>query len=342
MRKRNVLSFLIVILIGIAAGAVYFFCFYYEKPETAVRHAMDSVKKEDAKTAEQYLDYGLIYDGHEEDMVYQAILRDFNYEITEIEQNGASAVAALCISNRDMEQLYGEFVVDAYQLVISDAYQTEENRKGQEALKTEIDAMLLEKLTEGQTDTRSENIQVEMKRTGRSWYMDIDHEDLDAIYGGYLSAREAADNVLGDLSTETLGNLEKAYQKNIDDANHVLRNAVHYIVDDVWNDRLCQIVSCINAGTDVDGNEYDIEAGIEDLNERLKEKDQYDEYIAALDDINYSSIKTYWNQLTESLDILTQEIEEEQPEPLDFDYIPDTAAFEAAMEQFVKMIYPQE
>lgn len=341
MRKQTILSFLLVILFGIAVGTFYFRNFYFEEPEKAVTEAFDSVIAQDDEKAVKYLDYWMLYGGHHEREVYQAIMRDFQYEIKEVQQNDASAVATVTVSNRDMEEIYGQFVVDAYQLVISDAYQPEQERMGQDKMKQEIDALLLKYLTDGQTKTRSADIKIDMSRVGRSWYLTIDDEDLDAIYGGYVTAQKAADNVLGDLSTEALANLEKAYQRNIDDTKHVLRNAVHYIVDDIWNQILCNIVSCINAGTDVNGEAYDIDAGMAELDERLKEKEQYDTYIEALDDVNYSEIKEVWQSLTDACNALVTELKEENPEPVDFDYIPDTTAFEDAMQRFVKMVYPE-
>lgn len=342
MKKREVLSFLIVIMIGMMLGAIYFVNFYYEKPERVVTDAMDSVIAQDADTAEKYLDYWKLYGGNNEQKIYQAIMKDFSYEVKNVSQSGAEATAELIVSNRDMETIYGQFVVSAYQLVISDAYQPEEKRMGEDMLKQAIDEMLLETLTESETDLRLAEISVDMTRRGRSWYMYFDHDDLDAIYGGYLSAQEAADNVLGDRSTEALANLEKAYQSNIDDARHVLRNAVHYMVDDIWNGVLCNIVSCINAGTDIKGEEYDIEAGMAELGELLKDREQYDTYIDALDDVNYGDIKDGWKQLTDACDALIQELEEKQPEPVDFDYIPDTTEIEKAIHCFVYLVYPEE
>lgn len=342
MRKRIVLSFFVVIALGILLGTVYFKYFYFEEPEDAIVKAMDSIVNQDAETAEKYVDYWSIYSGHSDRQLYEEIMRDFSYELKSVEQDGSSAVAELTVSNRDIEALYGQFVVKAYQLVISDAYQPEDERMGDAALKEEIDKMLLDDLAAGEAKMRSGDIEIEMNRKGRSWYLKLDHDDLDAIYGGYLSAEEAADNVLGDRSTEALANLEAAYQSNIDDANHVLRNAVHFMVDEIWNDLLCNIVSCINAGTDVNGEDYDLEAGMEQLQTLLAERESYDTYISGLDDVNYSQIKESWKSLTDSCDELVQELLEEQPEPVDYDYLPDTTAFENAMKEFVALIYPQE
>lgn len=342
MRKRKIVSFLIVIILGIGIGAYYFTNFYYEKPEDAVTNAFDYVIAQNGEKAEAYLDYWQLYGGHHDKSIYQAIMKDFTYELQDIRQSGSEATALLKVSNRDTEAIYGRFVVDAYQLVISDAYKPEAERMGETKMKETIDALLIDYLTNKEADMRSSEIQIDMQRNGRSWYLNIDHEDMDAIYGGFLTAQEAADNVLGDLSTEALANLERAYQQNIDDAHHILRNAVHYVVDDIWNATLCDIVSCINAGTDVDGNEYDLKAGMEKLDKLINDRAEFDSYIEALDDVNYSEIKKGWQSLTQACDELIQELKENDPEPLDYDYIPDTADFENAMEHFVKLVYPEE
>jgi hypothetical protein len=292
MKKQTLLSFFIVIIVGSIIGMIYFHFFYYEKPEKALNDALAYVTQQNEEAAEKYLDYQKLYGSQSDSEIYQAIMRDFSYEVKAVKQDGASAEATVTVSNRNMETIYGQFVVDAYQRVIEDAYQPEETRKDQTELKQELDDLLVSYLTDGETDIRSEEITIQMSRVGRSWYLNLDDDNLDAIYGGYLTAKQAADNVLGDLSTEALDNLEAAYQQKINDADHVLRNAVHYIVDDIWNDRLCNIVSCINAGTDTEGQDYDIEAGMQDLDEKLQELDECDDYIMELDDVNYSEIKT--------------------------------------------------
>lgn len=340
-KKKTVLPFLIVIVIGLAMGLVCFFNFYFEKPEQAVQKAMDSVIRRDAETASTYLDYQQIGGNEENAALYDALLKDVHYTIDAVTKDGKEAEAKLTVSNRDMEEIYGKFVIDAYQLVISESSKSKEEQVGEEALKEKMDDMLLDAIKNQKTSDRVRTIDVKMHRQGRSWYLELTKDNLDAIYGGYLSSEEAAESILGDRSEASLEKLEKAYQSNIDDAGLVLKNAAHFVVDRIWNDTLRQIVSCINAGKDVNGEDYDIEKGMEELDKRMIQREQYDVYITHLED-QYQDAKDAWRQLTSDCDALVQELKEQQPEPLDYDYLPDTSQLEASMAAFIKIAYAEK
>jgi hypothetical protein len=267
-------------------------------------------------------------------------MRDFSYEVTGIDSKDKThATATINVSNRDIETLYGNFVVDAYQFVISEAYRSESERLSNEDLRRTIDEMLMEDLADKEVHLRPREIQVEMTRADKTWFIDFDQADFDAIYGGYLTAHENAQTLLGDMSGQALVNVENAYASNIDDADHVLRNAVHFIVDDLWNGVLCNVVSCINAGTDRQGNDYDLEQGLKQLDAMMTEKVTYDVYIGNLSEIEYGTIKSGWKNLSDILSKLVQEIKAAEPKPVDYNYMPDTSKFEAAMDQFSDLIY---
>lgn len=341
MKKRIIaLLFVLLLLAAAAAAVVYFVVFRYDRPEKDLKLALDGMMTRNGEVAGRYMDYASFDSLGGEGMLRDSLLRDFSYEVTDIDiQDKTHAAATIAVSNRDIETLYGNFVVDAYQFVISEAYRSESERLSDEDLRRKIDEMLMEDLADNEVHLRPREIQVEMTRTDKTWFIDFDSSDFDAIYGGYLTAHEHAQTLLGDMSGQALVNVENAYAGNIDDADHVLRNAAHFIVDDLWNGVLCNIVSCINAGTDRQGGDYDLEKGLKQLDAMMTEKVTYDVYIGNLSEIEYGSIKTGWKNLSDTLSKLVHEIKAANPKPVDYDYLPDTSKFEAAMDQFIGQIY---
>ena len=157
-----------------------------------------------------------------------------------------------------------------------------------------------------------------------------------------MTAQEDAQELLAD-SGSSLESIEEAYQQQIDDAGNMLKNAAHFIVDDLWNGELCNVISCINAGTDTDGNEYDLEQGMENVDSLMEDKlAQYDTQINDLDSNKYKDIIDAWNIYKSELNYLVEDIKENDPNPKDYYYHPDTAGFESAMNNFVNLVYNEE
>lgn len=340
MKKRIIALVLLLAFLAFGALAVYFVFFRYDRPEKDLKLALDGMMTRNGEVAGRYMDYASFDRLGGEGTIRDSLMRDFSYEVTSVDSTDKThATATIAVSNRDIETLYGNFVVDAYQFVISEAYRNEAERLSDDDLRRTIDEMLMEDLADKEVHLRPREIQVEMTRADKTWFIDFDKADFDAIYGGYLTAHENAKTLLGDMSGQALVNVENAYASNIDDADHVLRNAVHFIVDDLWNGVLCNIVSCINAGTDRQGNDYDLDKGLRQLDAMMTEKVTYDVYINNLSEIEYGAVKTGWKNLSDTLGKLVNEIKAAKPEPVDYDYLPDTSKFEAAMDQFVGLIY---
>ena len=339
MKKRVIPVLLCIIVLLLALVFIIFRRFYYNKPEKDLTRALDSVMAQNAEEAGKYLDYQAFYGLGGDEAVCRALMRDFSYQLDEMDQKNKYATAHVTVTNRDIESIYGKFVVEAYQLVISEAYKPEESRLDQESLRQEINTLLVNNLNQTEAGEVSSQIDIEMVRSGRSWYLMFDDSDYDAIYGGYLTARSKAEALLGDMSAESLKNIEDTYQENIDDTEHVLRNAVHFVVEDIWNQTLCNIVSCINAGTASDGQDYNLKEGLKTLDSLMTQKVQYDVYISGLTGDENQPVKDAWNQLSEALSALVTDIKTADPEPTDYDYIPDTSAFETELNKFVKLIY---
>lgn len=342
MKNKNfVFSLLIVVIIGFMVGILCFRFLYTSDPEKDLTTAMNHLASQHRFRASRYLDYDGLYNSIGEKKISSAVMRDFQYEIKEVRHvdREPEAAADILVRNRDMEKLYGNFLMDAYELAASNASKGESAQISEKKLKKQINEMLLQRLKEDSSQMTEKTITVELYRKGRHWWVDLDQEDFDAICGGYLTAQEEAVETLGNLSAEALGRLEADYSIQIDNPWYILRNSVHFIVEDVWNDTLCDIVSSINAGTDQNGKEYDFTAGKQKLEKLMQQKQSFDTNIKAITDPEYEESVKAWNNVSAELDKLVKELEEKEAEPMDFDYLPDTSAFEESMKAFVNIVY---
>ena len=333
--------FLPVVFIALAVlisvgGYEYYENVYLEKPEESVTKAFDSIQSGDGYEAERYLDYSAITDKVGSKDIFNAVIRDFGYEINECETDGDKGKAVLQVQNRDFSILYGNYVIDAYSYVLQHSDMNEDD------MKEKLDSIFVDEMENGKASTVISLITVELNRKGRVWTVSLDDSDIDSILGGYVTAQEDAQELLAD-SGSSLESVEEAYQQQIDDAGNMLKNAAHFIVDDLWNGELCNVISCINAGTDTDGNEYDLEQGMENVDSLMEDKlAQYDTQINDLDSNKYKDIIDAWNIYKSELNYLVEDIKENDPNPKDYYYHPDTAGFESAMNNFVNLVYNEE
>ena len=278
MKKSIIQKIIILIVIVIAGGFMIYRLFYYDR-RVLFRSALSAISKGNAAEASKYVDYDSLYQYIGDESVYKLIMRDFSYEVKSVNQNDISAIAVVNVSNRNIEELYGNFVVEAYQMVLTDAYLSGEEKAGEDLLSDVINEMYIDYLSEEDAAIRTMELTIPMTREGRTWNLSMTDSDFDAVTGGFITAKKNADKVLGDMTSQSLVKIEEAYQKSINDAQHILRNSAHFIVEDLWNGNLCDIVSCINAGTAANGSEYDLEKGLKSLDDLMTEKVTYDVYM---------------------------------------------------------------
>ena len=342
MKPGRIISLIIIVVIGILAGRFAFERLYYDKPEEDFVRAFDALKSNSKEEAKKYIDYNSFWSAAGSEEFYRALISDFEYTLDAVETDESDsrrALAHVTVSNRDFKKIYGEFVVIAYQKAIDNTYA--EYPLAEDELKAEIDAFLLEMLKNEETDKQVYELTLNMTRSERSWYIETADSDIDLIFGKFLTARTNAETVLGDMSSEALATLESAYKEVFNDSMKMIRNTAHFIVDDIWNGNLRHIVSCIDAGTDADGGEYDLEEGLKQLDYLRTELIRFDINIESLEGDEYAEIKTAWNGFMQELDRFADEIIAADPEPEDYDYEPDPSALISAMQKFSDLAYDQ-
>ena len=246
------------------------------------------------------------------------------------------------MSNRDFGTRYGEFISEAYQLILNNAGKPANLQVDEKVLRSQVDDMFQAYLQENDDNRITQNIRVDLKRKDRHWHAVFSSEAADAIAGGYFSASEKANEILS-MDPEVIPSMiEQTFSGNRDMEDIEIREAIHYAADEVWNQCLRHMVSAINAGADANGKDYDMAAGWDMLDACMEKMAAYTAFFKNLTDPKHDDVKDNWEKMDQELNRLVEEMRKEDPKPMDFDYLPDTTGFEEALNQTIASIYKDE
>ncbi|MBR3280931.1 MAG: hypothetical protein IKI57_03680 [Clostridia bacterium] len=91
-------------------------------------------------------------------------------------------------------------------------------------------------------------------------------------------------------------------------------------VTEIWNELFVNISSYIYDGTDCMGREFDLERAMKKAEKAMEHRDEYNEYVKALDDSKYADLKEAWNNLLNEIDTLYAQIKDNPPKASDSSY----------------------
>ncbi len=91
-------------------------------------------------------------------------------------------------------------------------------------------------------------------------------------------------------------------------------------VTELWNELFVNISSYIYDGTDCMGREFDLERAMKKAEKAMEHRDEYNEYVKALDDSKYADLKEVWNNLLNEIDNLYAQIKNNPPKATDTTY----------------------
>ena len=109
-------------------------------------------------------------------------------------------------------------------------------------------------------------------------------------------------------------------------------------VTEIWNEVFCNISWYINDGTSSTGEDVDIEYTLNKADKLMSKRDEYNDYINALEGEEYSQIKYIWEKLIGEIDRMYARIKEETPRKADNTYEYSTGNFSEYSDDFKKEI----
>ncbi len=117
-----------------------------------------------------------------------------------------------------------------------------------------------------------------------------------------------------------------------------LNNISKDFVTEIWNDVFCNISWYVKYGTSSTGENLDIEYTLNKADNLMSKRDEYNDYINALEGEEYSQIKYIWEKLIGEIDRMYARIKEETPRKEDKTYEYSTGNFSEYSDDFKKEI----
>lgn len=334
MQYKKYLLVPLAILIGLLLGLSIYETYMSDEPMEDVTKGIESMIAGDGETAALYMNYGDVAAVVPSESYRQILTENLSCEVLSISRKGNEGSAEILVRNLEKGTAYPDFVRMAAQKV----FDVKASGKNEKKLAETLDQLEIEALSQAMEPVEVA-MTVPLTRYGKIWYFELTDDQIDAMLGGFVSARAQALQVVADVEKGSLEMLKEVYGLDLDDGLQILMSAGHYVVSEVWDDVLCDIVSCINAGTDSKGESFDLEKGMKKLTKVLEDKAKYDKMVDGVSKKDYKSEKKMWKTLSGALDDLVTEIRDHDPEPEDYSYQPDTAAFTEAMNAYVSAVF---
>ena len=300
-----------------------------QSPEQAVKSAFDAIKKNDSKTASNYVNYQELLKagksgeeasdselGAESDKMAESILRHFDYKIITSSEKGDSATVKVEITNIDMKAIMVDFISEVFTLGFSGL--------NEETMDAQLNNKFNELINRADNKTVTKTVDLKLTKSGSSWKIAMGKEAADAIFGGMLSIAE-------DLNSSFGG----------DDDSDKLSEIESWLTDDIWNKGFCDISWYASSGTGSTGETLDIDFTLSQLDAAMEKKAEYDAYINSLDN-EFSHLKEVWKKLSPEIDTLYAQIKKTKPVANDTSTGIDTGKFTQYEEAFSDALYDKD
>ncbi|QIB68562.1 DUF5105 domain-containing protein [Aminipila butyrica] len=284
-----------------------------ESPEQAVKNALGAIKNMDTKTASKYLDYEELMNRSEageaamdadSEAMAKLMLENLEYKIVSSEVDEDSAIVKTEITNTDMSKIMADFFPQLFGLAFSGL---SEDQLGDKTM--EIFTNLMNR-TDNKTVTNT--VDIKLSKDENSWKIDANDELTDAIFGGLLSVSE-------DIGS---GGEDKLSEIN------------NWLIEDIWNNGLCEISYYTYDGTSSTGDTIDMDFTLSQFDVAMGKKAAYDKYINSLEGEQYAQIKSIWEKLSPEIDNLYNQIKANKPVASDLSTDVDTGKFEQYHDAF--------
>ena len=195
MKKRlSLVCVLIMVVTLVACGG--------ESPEQAVNNALTAVKKADEETIERYfgeddlMDSGDIDDDIDDiidtEKSAKLLFENLSFETLSSQIDGDKAVVETKITNIDLQSVFIEYLKEAFEVVMSSAFDAEADEDDEEREK-ELEQLFTDLLNDEDNELVESTVEINLVKDEGSWRIDLDHELLDAIFGGLFSVIDGAD-----------------------------------------------------------------------------------------------------------------------------------------------------
>lgn len=170
-----------------------------ESAKAAVDKALVAIVQLDVITLSKYIDIDKLQEqqvltdldldiadiSKEELNKAKLILKNFDYEILDSNEQVDSALVKVKLTNQDMRKLFLQYIQYAFEIVLSES--------DDEIIDQKLDAKFVELLDADDAELVSSVIELSLNKAEGQWKIDINESVLDAILGGLVSIAKSFD-----------------------------------------------------------------------------------------------------------------------------------------------------
>lgn len=262
-----------------------------ESAESVVEKAIQAVQNYDTEQMEQYWGKATV-STDDTDMstldeeCIKEMFKNLTYEIISSEEKESAAIVNVKFTNIDVCSAFADTIAAAFVKAFQGAFGGEEYDED-----TFMAEELLKNLTSGNYDNVTLDATINLTLENDQWV--IDNSNSDEVFNAMLADINSVSN--------------KLYGE--EDPNKALISEVRdWVVDDIWNNGICDMSWYYEYGTSSTGETLDPDFTLQQLAKAMEKKTDYDSQMAALPD-EYSEISELWAKVSEQVDILYKEIQ---------------------------------
>lgn len=170
-----------------------------ESAKAAVDKALVAIVQFDVITLSKYIDIDKLQEqqvltnldlditdiSKEELKKAKLILKNFDYEILDSNEQVDSALVKVKLTNQDMRKLFLQYIQYAFEIVLSES--------DDEIIDQKLDDKFVELLDADDAELVSSVIELSLNKVDGQWKIDINESVLDAILGGLVSIAKSFD-----------------------------------------------------------------------------------------------------------------------------------------------------
>lgn len=195
----------------------------------------------------------------------------------------------------------------------------------------EIAKIMTDKMKTAKEIYTTKTIKISCVKISNKWYIDKVNDDLaDVFLSNFVSTGNEISKSFDSNSSSSSGSQSKSPKDKLSEISD-------FMTTDIWNKGLCDISSYITTGKSATGDSLDIDFTLQQLDDAMKKKADYDSYIAKLDNSKYSKIKGIWTKLSAETDSLYKTVKGKKP-VANGDTPLDTGKFEQYRDAFSKAV----
>ena len=320
MKKAFCLILSIMLIIGLAA------CQSSPKPEDTVKKYFEAGKSFDTERMNSFVNSKNVSsesssssassDSEEADLVKYCMdylkgnAKKVTYSIKGSDIKDATATVTVDCKYVDGSAILRDSVSDYIVKAVGEAFSGTQNSSNSSK---EIAQIMTDKMKTTKEIFTTKTIKINCVKINDKWCIDKVNDDLsDVFLSGFVSAgneiSESFDNSDSSESDSSSSNASQA-----ESVKNKLSEIDDYIISDIWNKGFCNINSYLTEGKGSTGESLDIDFTLQQLDDAMKKKTDYDTYISKLDGNKYSKVKSIWEKLSPEIDVLYKSIKAKKP-----------------------------